>query len=154
MAEESVLHASNMRKGLRNEYNQMSLQKEEAQSFEAKKKSLSDLRLHYFLWRLFHCEREIQEQQQNVDISLDAIDDAIEKEQKASKIAKAKKKSYHTLHLNEQKSEKILNDARTELAAIVPQEIEKQEEMRRANLRVTTTNEKVKEREKQFQQHP
>ena len=152
-AEESVLHASNMRKGLRNEYNQMSLQKEEAQNFEAKKKSLSDLRLHYFLWRLYHCERDIQEQQQNVDISLDAIDNAIEKERKANKVAKEKKKAYHKLHLVEQKSEKILNDARTELAAMVPQEIEKQEEMRRATLKVTTTNEKVTERQKQFEQH-
>ena len=152
-AEESVLHASNMRKGLRNEYNQMSLQKEEAQDFEKKKKGLLDLRLRYFLWRLFHCERETQEQQQYVDVTLKEIDSAITEEERLGKVAKQKKKMYHKMHLIEQRSEKTLNDARTELAAMVPLEIEKQEEMRRAKLKVASTTEKVKEREAQFIQH-
>ena len=80
---------------------------------------------------LFHCERETQEQQQNVDVTLTETDNSITEEERLGKVAKEKKKIYHKMHLMEQRSEKTLNDARTELAAMVPQEIEKQEEMRR-----------------------
>ena len=78
-----------MRKGLRNEYNQMSLQKEEAQDFEEKKKltrsaltllSMAPIPL-----------RAGQEQQQKRRRHLKEIDNSITEEERLGKVGQEEK---------------------------------------------------------------
>jgi structural maintenance of chromosome 1 len=151
-AEDNVIHCHKMRKNLQNESKQMEAQREEASQFEAKEKELAKLNQKYFLWQLFHVDKEIHEQAELVALSEKKIEGAIENEAAAAELYGKQKQEYHGLHLQETKVAGDLNASMNALAKLVPQEIEIHEKVKRTKEAIVADGAKVVQVEKSLGQ--
>jgi structural maintenance of chromosome 1 len=151
-AEDHVVHSHKMRKGLQNEVKQMEVQKEEAAEFEKKKAELQKVKEKFFLFQLFHEHSKVKSQEQLVDESESLIVAAVENEANAEEIAKKRKVVYHRLHVEENKLATELNDAQSNLAKLVPLEIETNEKLKRMTALVESAGVQVLVQSKKQQQ--
>ena len=152
-ADASARSASEAQKGFREKKRQLRSEKDEAEKFKRLVEERRKLHTEFFLWKLFHVKKDIEEKEEDLDDSKEEMEDMNSEVENRAKLVREAKKERSVASNATVKCEKKRVQLAAEVDTVQPSIIKSQEEMKNINKKISSGKKKLASIQKDASAH-